>query len=496
MSELVPIQILKSIEKYLPENDIKISNTILDILKNALGGTFECKTILVAYGGGKDSSFMLTYIRYLQLKALTLQKSTFNIRVIINRHSHMSNTVIKNIHNVLSILGLYEDKKVEVLLVDDEDITVLNADLKIINCLIPKEIVNRDRIDMLMAGHLTQGEGRRIYCDACNAYMQKGEALAITKDNSVDIIITGDSLKELVYYKNWINKLYKFTTSKNDKIKHQNFIDYMYKTNIIAQEYFKYIHCQKCKYKMQSLNKYKVKLFSLYKYISYNMSVHRKIIDKFLKFKFDINDFAFCFTESDCSMPVLMAYLRGLKAEKLYSRTYFKGVQEYVEQLALPLMRQKKIPNDLIKKQQNFYSSFKNVNKFRIKITDYYEKILDLNENNFIAMIYSPFTSNCKNLELYINREILDLKDDIEKIKLIISQPDLKITEIDSKNIKILEKVTGLTLQEMQYLYTKPLFCYETNIINKLHQNDPYKAIINTKHSPMGSIIKEEISGR
>ena len=34
------------------------------------------------------------------------------------------------------------------------------------------------------------------------------------------------------------------------------------------------------------------------------------------------------------------------------------------------------------------------------------------------------------------------------------------------------------------------------NIINQLHQNDPYKSIIKTKHFPNGLIIEEEISGR
>lgn len=498
-------KVIKNIEKYLPLNDIEKSGAILDKLKISLDYTFKNKTVLVAYGGGKDSSFILAYVRYLQLKALLLQKSTFNIRIIINRHSHMSSTVIENIHNVLSILELYEDKKVEILLIDDDNIQILNNDLTIINHLMPKWIIERDRSDMLMAGHLTQGEGRRIYCDACNAYMQKGEALSITKNNGVDIIITGDSLKEIVYYKNWINKLYNFITSKNDEIKNQNFIDYMEKIDIIAQEYFNYIHCQKCKYKMQNLTKYKVKLFSFYNYIPYNMSAHRNIIDKLFKFKFDIDNFTFCFTESDCSLPALMAHLRGLKVEKLYKRTYFEGVQEYIEQLALPLMKQKKIPTDLIKKQQSSYSSDKKVNQIRIKISKYYEKILHLNEDNFIAMLYSPFASNGKNLELYINSEKPELINYIARIKVIISDSNSKMMDIDSENIKILEKTTGLTLQEMQYLYTKPLFSCKTimtkdrstfNIINQLHQNDPYKAIIKTKHFPNGLIIEEEISGR
>ncbi len=78
---------------------------------------------MVAYGGGKDSSYMLAYVRLLQLLILQNLQDTFQMRVTTNRHSGMPYAVMENIDRVYVALGMYEDPCIELLLVDGHEIS-------------------------------------------------------------------------------------------------------------------------------------------------------------------------------------------------------------------------------------------------------------------------------------------------------------------------------------------------------------------------------------
>jgi hypothetical protein len=46
--------------------------------------------VLLAYGGGKDSSYMVAYVRYIQGLIWQQQGSTFQLRISTNRHAAMN----------------------------------------------------------------------------------------------------------------------------------------------------------------------------------------------------------------------------------------------------------------------------------------------------------------------------------------------------------------------------------------------------------------------
>jgi hypothetical protein len=418
------------LEKYLGEKGIAEADKSLERLKTALGDSFAGKTVLVAYGGGKDSSYMTAFVRYLQLKAQKIGE-TFKIKIVTNRQSHMPNAVMENIDRTFNALEMYGDPNVQLLVVDGDNVTVLNSKKKLLDTPIPQEVIERDKADLLMAGHLTYGDGRRTFCDSCNAYMQKGEAHAITMDGGADLIITGDSLRELVIYQNWINNIYAATSSPQGEKRKQSFVDYMNKIDAIASNYFEHIHGEDGKYDMPSLGGAKTKMFSVYKDTPYDAGSHRKMLDEFLGFKFDAENLAFSFTESDCSAPALMAYLHGLRTEKLYDKTYVDGVRQYVDEHAIPLMIKKQFPPDLIEIQKDLYSTPEKINVMRQKVLKHYNKRFGLTEDNFIAMVYSPFAEGAKNMDKYLQNEGVDVAE--------------------------LEQKSGLTVDQMGHLFTQKL---------------------------------------
>src|SRR5436309_8058968 len=65
--------------------------------------------VMVAYGGGKDSSYTLAFVRAMQLLLFRIHGSTFRLRVATNRHAGMPRAVLENVHREYRALMLYQD---------------------------------------------------------------------------------------------------------------------------------------------------------------------------------------------------------------------------------------------------------------------------------------------------------------------------------------------------------------------------------------------------
>jgi 3'-phosphoadenosine 5'-phosphosulfate sulfotransferase (PAPS reductase)/FAD synthetase len=78
--------------------------------------------VLVAYGGGKDSTYTLAFVRMMQLLLHERHGSTFRLRAATNRHAGMPKAVMDNIDRVYRALCFGEDPACTALLVDDEEV--------------------------------------------------------------------------------------------------------------------------------------------------------------------------------------------------------------------------------------------------------------------------------------------------------------------------------------------------------------------------------------
>ena len=203
---------LEKIASYMSGNEISMASQCSEELLKKLThqqGINQNK-VLVAYGGGKDSSYMLAYVRFLQLLLLKKYQSTFFLRIATNRHAGMPYAVMENIDRVYRALGMYGDPLTEMLLIDGKNINVFNKDLPL-----PSNLKEQNRKDILMSGHRVQGDGRPTFCNACNLSMVNSFAYAAWYQGGVNMIITGDSQREQRAYYLWVNRLAKeFNTQK------------------------------------------------------------------------------------------------------------------------------------------------------------------------------------------------------------------------------------------------------------------------------------------
>lgn len=453
----------------------------------------EENVVLVAYGGGKDSSYTLAFVRAMQLHLFEVYRTTFSMRVVTNRHAGMPSAVMENIDRAYRALDLPADPDCALLIVDGNEVRTFSVSL-------PRQdhVVQRNRLDILMTGHRTFADGRPTFCNACNLSMVNSFGLAATIDGGVDLIITGDSQREQRAYYLWVNKLVrKFGQEFSGQ--QGGFRGFLTAVDAIARSYFTNIHGSE---EIATIAERRLvdvppglRFFSIYDETSYSLSDHWELLTNYLGFQFD--DLAFSFTESDCGNPALMAHLRGLKAERLFRRHYRDGMSEYVN-FALSLMRKKEFPDSLIEMMRERYSDDEALGRMRKQANVYAAEAYGLTEEHLISMACSPFAGRGRGLVTYLAREQPEFEARAGEVHAILACED---DHVSPSLVKALGRMSGLELRQLRVLYRSELRKPSVEVggedlLGSILDGDPHKGVIQTQHAPDGPLVLELLSGR
>jgi hypothetical protein len=447
--------------------------------------------VLVPYGGGKDSSFVLAFIRAVQLHIARNCGDTFTLRAVTNYQSGMAVGVTENIDRVYRALGLYDDPKAELLVVAGTSLLPFHPDF-----VMPAQLLQADRLSILMNGHHTGGSNRATFCNACNFGMVRSFSIALNYRQPACLIITGDSEVEQRSYFRAVHGVARDLGLPRPK--GGGFRSFLRLVDDIGAAYSSYVYgleaSQAESAQIDSSPAGELRFFSAFADTQYDANGHWELLTEFLGFSFD--DLAFSFSESDCANPALMAHLRGLKAEHLWKRSYAEGVAEYCK-FGLALMEQKRFPRTLIERMRRRYADEAAISVMRRRMQRYAEDILGLTDGHLVCMLFAPFTAECRGLDAYLSNVRPQRQPDAEHIRGLLrgerNAPAL---------VAELTDWSGLTIESLQALYKAPLSNNtgaDTQFVGPIRvmfRHEPHQAPLATQHSSDGCEIVEIESGR
>lgn len=487
--------VLNNLRGALPEQDVPAVEECVTKLYAVLPRQDDINrnTVMVAYGGGKDSAYAVAFVRAVHLAMAERHGETFNLRVVTMRHGGMPYQVMLNIDRTYRALGLYDDPDTELLLVEGDRVVPFDRDRSM-----PHRLVSFNRTDMLMSGHRTYGDGRATFCNACNLNVASSFGTAARHGSGVDLIITGDSPQEQRDYALWIRRLARGAGQKPADSR-KRFKGTLETLDGLAQAYFQEIHglenADRVKERgVTSDIPTELEFFSIYDYTSYASGAHWRLLTDFLGFVFD--EIAFNFTESDCANPALMAHLRGLRTEHVYRRSYREGIDQYVD-FALELMRRKHFPEHLVEEIAARYRTEDGVEQMREAATRYGEDAFGVDTVQLVCMVYSPFAGGAANLHDYLAAECPEL---LTEENLIRAMLDGK--EENGALAARLERISGLSLTDLRALYDGPLWSpfadkgTQSGVLPLVMDSDPHKKIISAKRNPEGEEVLDRVAGR
>lgn len=451
--------------------------------------------VLVPFGGGKDSSFVVALTRHLQLELKAATGTTFTLRVATNYQAGMAVGVTPNIDRVYTALGLYDDPTVELLAVAGDRVEPFHP-----RYVIPPEVLAFNRLGVLMNGHRTAGANRAMFCNSCNFSMVKSFDLALRHDGRpAAVVITGDSRVERRKYYRAIARMAQERGVPTPARHGHGFAGFLRTTGELAVDYnadlFGSDDAEASRYRTSGAAVGSPTFFSLFEDLEYAAGAHWELLTGFLGFQF--HELAFSFTESDCANPTLMCHLRGLKAERLWKRTYAEGVAEYVA-FALDMMRRKQFPPQLIREMEERYGDPVAVERTRAVASEYATNVFGLSEDHLVCLLFAPFTGGAQNLFRYLSNVKPTHLALEPAIRRVLSGSN------DPFTADLLAEWSGLDLLRLRTLFRSPLIdttdptgaTQLVGPIGVMFRQDPHQAVIATRHSPGGPAQTEVESGR
>lgn len=385
--------------------------------------------ILLPFGGGKDSAWVLFYVRMLQYFSFKEFGDTFKLKVFILTHPGVTKGVYKNINSVFNSLKISKDSNVQVIAV-----TLGNKEVELDVDSFDEETMNFYRIDTLLSSHKSQGNGRETFCNTCNLSIMNSITRQVMK-HDVDLVITGDSKKEIVQYMKWVND-----TSKSFKLnelskKEANWVGVFNKLSEINNNFFEeHLDVPKMSdthpYFYPNLNKGKTqpKYFSIFKETNYEFWMHDKYITEVIGF--ELYSDGFNFSESDCGNPRIMLYLRGVY-EEFVGGGYISGVKNYLK-LTTYLMNKKQFNDEMMDYNLNRYSTDYKILLEKEKIEGEAFNMFGILPLQWKCSVASPFTNNSKNLEKFLKWCLPHEINNLVYYKTVIDA----ISKLDLKNIE------------------------------------------------------------
>ncbi len=468
--------------------------------------------VMVAYGGGKDSSYTLAFVRAMQLIMFRVYGNAFRLRVATNRHAGMPRAVLENVDREYRALRLTTDPSAELLLIDGHEVSPFD-----VNAPQREHVIRRNRLDILMTGHRTFADGRPTFCNACNLSVFNSFGVAAAYGEGADVIITGDSQQEQREYAVWVGRLARKLApgqrGPSPKAGRNGLGGLLSRLDDIGQAYFTDIYGKDADEMLRERRvttdvPSRLRFFSIYSDTAYTSRDHLELLTGFLGFEFD--DVAFSFTESDCGNPAIMAHLRGLKCERVFRRSYEEGLDEYVR-FALDLMRKKDFPPELIERMRQRYAGPDAAARMRAVVGDYAMETFGLTEEQLICMAWSPFAGQGAGLDDYLSREQPALAGRTDEIRALLAggsegagSPEAggrAETDDAAKLAAELARISGLEPRHLRVLYSSPVRRHGERdtglvVIDAVLAGDPHKTLIRTKHAPDGPDTVEQISGR
>lgn len=485
--------LLGQLNRYFCADERRAVATLGERLTDAAGGLdgLTRYKLMVAYGGGKDSSYTVAMLRAAQLHLSVLHGRTFQLRIANMRHAGVPDAVMANIDRVYRALHLFDDPRVEMLVVDHRQIRPFERHLPF-----PDDVQAMNRFDVLMNGHRTAGDGRPTFCNSCNLAVADFYGRAAWWQGGVNAVVTGDSRKEQKHYFTWIMRLAQRLGLNVDECRRQGFRGLLQALDGVAQVYFVELFGEGFDHQRDERrvacgdDQADPAFISIYDLVSYKVEDHWELITEFLDFRFE--ELAFSFTESDCANPMLMAHFRGLKAQYVQSRSYNQGIAEYLE-LAQALMRKKEMPQRLIDLAMAAYADAEGMQARRTLATTFAEQAFGLDEAQLVCMQFAPFVDCGRELSSFLGLCHPQRLSELDALHQLLGGE-----REDAALSQWLTQVSGLPLPALRSLYAHQRIDFDSDatLIARVRAGDPHKGRISRYDPATGETVVELVSGR
>lgn len=352
--------------------------------------------VLVAHPGTRDSSYTLGFVRAAQLSIAGRAPATFNLRVATLRHGGMSQTALANVHRSYASLFVYDDPRVEVLMLEGRSVLPFNHLSPL--CDEGREL---NRRNLLLSCHLAPGVKRSIFRNDCYLSMGAFYSRIARWGDGVDVLVSSDSPHEQRRYLTGFISAARTIGLPSEGTPALDFEDLFSVLTPYGQDYFCELWADQEDVPDNSnfQARRQVSYLGLHDLVRGELEDRWPLLSEFLGFQFD--QLTSQVSEVEYVSPLLSAHTQGLRAQFVDARSYEEGVSQYLQSAAL-MMRKKNLPEKLIEQMLSTYGNPQRIEERRALASSYAQQTLGLNEVQLVCLLFSPFVNAGAGLERFL----------------------------------------------------------------------------------------------
>lgn len=356
--------------------------------------------VLAIQTGSRDSCFSLALLRAAQLTIASRSPATFQLRVATLRLSSTSPVALENIHRTYSALFVYDDPRVEVLMVDNREVLPFDP-------LAPMTMEGREaeRTHLLMIGHVRAMDGPLDLWD--NGYLATGEFYGqITRwKHGVDAFISHDAPRQ---EKRFIEGLKRAAAKAGHDASRHYAPGYEGLFPLIDdlgahgyQRFYPEAGRQPWRPAEDFETCRRATLIDIHDLLVSKLEERWPLLTEFLGYQAD--ELAAHLCDNDYSSLPVSAHMRGLHACFVQGRTYEEGVGVYLQR-ALVMMRRKQLPERLCDQAVETFGGPLAFTEQRARTGLELQRNIGLNEAQLVCLLFAPFVDNGASLERFLRQ--------------------------------------------------------------------------------------------
>ncbi|WP_338579066.1 hypothetical protein [Pseudomonas sp. ML2-2023-6] len=400
--------------------------------------------VMVVHEGGKECAYTLAFLRAAQLSIAGRSPHTFILRIAILRQPRMTANVMERIQAQCSELFIYDDSRVELLLVDEQGTAQLHKQVAFESL---SSVM--DRTQVLMSGHLTQGDARATFFYADLLARAKLYRRACEWGVKVDALIDRRPPAHLGQYVLWIQQVarqhghapygehredfegaVKLCSKLDDDYKQQLQLPTVPSREISAVE-----------------TDNDINVINVFDCLCHEVDVLHSQVLMFIEGPWNIKTLDI--EEPQTAVVLLAAHVHGLRGAYQHGVEYSVGVDAFLRRASIENKCNERFKGQLIKHLGTVFNTPKRISKLHGAATRYLRELHGVSDEQLGCLICSPFVNQARGLESFLQSCYPEKLQFIHRFRQVL----IDHNAASQADVSWLESVSGLSLASLQALY-------------------------------------------
>ncbi|WP_256345518.1 hypothetical protein [Pseudomonas sp. PD9R] len=395
-------QVLQRLLSFFSRAERTALQLLIQRLAVAAGGIEQIGNykVLVIQSGSRDSCYSLALLRAAQLTIASRAPATFQLRVATLRLNGSSAAALENIHRTYSALFVYDDPRVEVLMVDNREVLPFDH-------VAPLSKTGREsnRRNQLMIGHRRSWDEPLDLWD--DGYLATGEFYGqIARwNNGVDAWVSGDSSRQQKQFIDGFKRAAAKAGLETSNQVEPGYSGLFALLDELGSDYYRMFYAEHDQEQWRPAEQFetcrRTTFINIHDMLVSNLEERWPLLTEFLGFQAD--ELTTQLSDNEYVSLSISAHVRGLHACFVQGQTYESGVAQYLQR-ALVMMRRKQLPERLCEQAMEAFGYPAALAEQRARTTAEVQLSLGLSEAQLVCLLFAPFVEKGAALERFLRQ--------------------------------------------------------------------------------------------